>query len=119
MAEGKPAQEPAKEHRPADWFREAWSQALVAVGAAEDEANQLLHRAGELADWKPEDARRFAKELADRLAAQRKELEKTLDERVARAVGRIKIPNRDVLDSLAKRVGHIAQRIEVLEARRK
>jgi polyhydroxyalkanoate synthesis regulator phasin len=66
-----------------------------------------------------DDVRRYAKEFADRLAAQRKELEKGLDERVNKALARVKVPRREEIGALAKRVGAIAERIEALEARRK
>jgi hypothetical protein len=108
-------QDRAKERKAADWFRDAWAQALLAVGAAEDEAGKVLKKASELAGWKPEDARRITKEFGERLVAQRKEL----DEGVGRAVSRVKLPRREEIDALGKRVGRIAERIEALEARRK
>ncbi|MBI5546367.1 MAG: phasin family protein [Deltaproteobacteria bacterium] len=119
MVDETPATVPPKEHRVADWFREAWSQALVAVSAAEEEASRVLHRVGEVAGWKPEEVRRQAQEFGERLAAQRKEFERTLDEGIARAVVRVKIPKREEIDALGKRVGRITERIEALEARRK
>lgn len=119
MVDERPAQEPARERGVADWFRDAWSQALVAVSAAEEEASRVLHRAGDLAGWKPEEARRLAKEFGERLAAQRKEFERTLDEGISRAVARVKFPKRDEIEALGKRVGRIAERIEALEAKRK
>jgi polyhydroxyalkanoate synthesis regulator phasin len=105
----------SKDRKPADWFRDAWAQALLAVGAAEDEAGKVLHKAGELAGWKPEEARRIAKDFGERLAAQRKEL----DDGISRAVSRVKFPKREEIDALGKRVGRIAERIEALEKRRK
>ncbi|MGC4115339.1 MAG: phasin family protein [Myxococcales bacterium] len=115
MTDEAPAQDVSKEH----WFREAWSQALMAVNAAEEEASRLLHKAGELAGWKPDDSKHYGKEFGERLAAQRKELEKSLDERVHKALARVKVPKREEISALAKRVGRIAERIEALEARRK
>lgn len=120
MVEEKLAQDPvAKEHKSGDWFREAWTQALVAVSAAEEEAGKLLAKAGEVAGWKPDDARRYAKEFGERLASQRKELEKSLDERVNKALARVKVPRREELESLSKRLGRIEERIEALETRRR
>jgi len=109
---------PSQERRSADWFRDAWSQALVAVSTAEEEAGKVLHKVGDLAGWKPEDARRITKEFGERLAAQRREFEKTLDEQIGRALSRVKVPRREEIDALGKRVGRIAERIEALEARR-
>ena len=112
-------QDQASERRAADWFRDAWSQALLAVNAAEEEAGKVLHRAGELAGWKPEDVRRITSEFGERLTAQRKEFERTLDEAVSRALSRMKVPKREEIDALGKRVGRIAERLAALEARRK
>ena len=49
---------------------------------------------------------------------QRKEFEKTLDEQINRALARVKIPRREEIDALGKRLGRIAERIEALESRR-
>lgn len=117
MVDESSAEEAAKERGVTDWFRDAWAQALVAVNTAEEEANKVLHRVGDLAGWKPEDARRLAKEFGERLAAQRKEFERTLDEGIGRALARVKIPRRDEIDALGKRVGQIAERLEALQAR--
>ena len=119
MVSDKPAQDSAKERRTTDWFREAWSQALVAVNVAEEEAGRLLHRAGELAGWRPDDARRYAKEFGERLAAQRKDLERTVDERIGKALSRMKIPKREEIEALSRRVSALTERIQDFEARRK
>jgi len=102
----------------ADFFREAWSQALIKVSAAEDEAAKVLHRAGDLAGWKPEDAKRLAKEFSERLAVQRKEFEKSLDEGIHRAISRVKIPRRDDVEALVRRLDQVEARIEALRQKR-
>lgn len=102
----------------AEFFKEAWSQALIKVSAAEDEAAKVLHRAGDLAGWKPDDVRRLAKEFSDRLAAQRREFEKSLDEGIHRAVAHVKFPRRDDLDGLVRRLDQVEARIEALRQKR-
>lgn len=102
----------------AEFFKEAWSQALIKVGAAEDEAAKVLHRAGDLAGWKPEDVRRLAKEFSERLASQRRDFEKSLDEGIHRAVSRVKLPRRDDLDGLVRRLDQVEARIEALRQKR-
>ncbi len=102
----------------AEFFKEAWSQALIKVSAAEDEAAKVLHRAGDLAGWKPDDVRRLAKEFSDRLAAQRREFEKSLDEGIHRAVAHVKFPRRDDLDALVRRLDQVEARIEALRQKR-
>ncbi len=102
----------------AEFFKEAWSQALIKVSAAEDEAAKVLHRAGDLAGWTPDDVRRLAKEFSDRLTAQRREFEKSLDDGIHRAVSRVKFPRRDDLDALVRRLDQVEARIEALRQKR-
>lgn len=97
-----------------EFFKEAWSQALIKVSAAEDEAAKVLHRAGDLAGWKPDDVRRLAKEFSDRLAAQRRDFEKSLDEGIHRAVAHVTFPRRDDLDAMVRRLDQVEARIEAL-----
>jgi polyhydroxyalkanoate synthesis regulator phasin len=102
----------------ADYFRLAWSLALIKVSAAEDEALRVASRVGDLAGWGPEEVRRLAKVFTERLAAQRKEFERSLDEGIDRAVARLKVPRREEIDALWARLARVAERIEALAARR-
>jgi polyhydroxyalkanoate synthesis regulator phasin len=104
----------AKPARAGEWFREAWTAALGKVGEAEEEVSRMLHRAGEAAGWKPEDVKRMTREFAERLAAQRREL----DERIEKAVARAKFPRREALDALMRRVDKLAERVETLAKKR-
>ena len=101
-----------------EWFRDAWTQAMTAVGAAEEEAGRILGRAGELAGWSPEEIRKVVKELGEKLAAQRRQLEQSIDEGVARAVARVRIPTRENVAEIRARVERIAARIDALQNRR-
>jgi len=117
MVETSQSDQP-KERRATDFFREAWSQALMKAGAAEEEASKVLHEVAELAGWKNEDARRLVAEYGERLNAQRKEIRESLDEGIHRALTRLKAPRREQLDDLWSRLSRIDERIESLRARR-
>ena len=95
-------------------FKEAWSQALVGLNAAEQEAEKVIGKIADAAGFTPEDVRRHAREFAERLQSQRKELEKTIDEAVKRAASRFKLPSRDEIDGLRQRVDAIAARVDAI-----
>jgi polyhydroxyalkanoate synthesis regulator phasin len=118
MDQEKP-QTPGKERTSlGDFFREAWSLALLKVGTAEDEANRILQRAAEVAGWGEDEAKRLAKEFGERLAAQRKEFEGSVEEGVDRAVSRLKVARRDEVEAMTKRLDRVEARIEALRTGR-
>jgi polyhydroxyalkanoate synthesis regulator phasin len=93
-------------------FKEAWSQALVGLNAAEQEAEKVITKIADAAGFTPDDVRRHAREFGERLQTQRKEIEKTIDDAVKRATSRFKLPSRDELDGLKQRVDAIAARVD-------
>lgn len=93
-----------------DFFQQIWSQALVTVTGAEEEAQRLLQRAQGMVGWSQEEARR----LAERLASQRREMERRVEEAVKTSVARLKVPRRDEIAQLAARLEAVARRIEAL-----
>ena len=93
-------------------FKEAWSQALVGLNAAEQEAEKVITKIADAAGFTPEDVRRHAREFGERLQSQRKEIERTIDDAVKRATSRFKLPSRDELDGLRQRVDAIAARVD-------
>jgi polyhydroxyalkanoate synthesis regulator phasin len=95
-------------------FREAWSNALAGVNAAEQEAEKVLTRIADAAGLSPEEVRRQARELGDRLTAQRREVERAIDDAVRRAANRFRIPSREELEALKKRLDAVDQRLEAL-----
>jgi polyhydroxyalkanoate synthesis regulator phasin len=99
-------------------FKEAWSQALVGLNNAEQEAEKVLNKIADAAGFSPEDVRRHAREFGERLAIQRKEIERTIDDAVKRAAGRFKLPTRDEIDGLRQRVDAIAARVDALAAKK-
>jgi polyhydroxyalkanoate synthesis regulator phasin len=99
-------------------FREAWSQALVGLNAAEGEAEKILSRLADAAGLTPEDVKHHAREFGERLTQQRREVERAIDDGVRRAAAQFKVPTRDEIASLRKRIDEIADRLEVLAQER-
>jgi poly(hydroxyalkanoate) granule-associated protein len=95
-------------------FKEAWSQALVGLNAAEQEAEKVISKIADAAGFTPEEVRRHAREFAERLQTQRKEIEKTIDDAVKRAASRFKLPSREELEDLRQRVDAISARVEAM-----
>jgi polyhydroxyalkanoate synthesis regulator phasin len=101
-----------------EMFKEAWSQALVGLNAAEQEAERIFAKLADVAGFSPEEVRRHAREFGERLSQQRKEIEKAIDEGVRRAASRFKVPTREDIQSLERRLDAISERIEVLARER-
>ncbi len=95
-------------------FREAWSQALAGVNAAEQEAEKILNRIGDAAGFTPDDVRRHAREFGERLASQRRDIEKGIDDAVRRAASRFRIPSREDIAALQKRLDAVSERVDAL-----
>ncbi len=95
-------------------FKEAWSQALAGVNAAEAEAEKAFARIADAAGFSTDDVKRHAREFGDRLATQRREIEKGIDDAVRRAAQRFRIPSRDDIEALRKRVDAVAERVDAL-----
>lgn len=95
-------------------FKEAWSQALVGLNAAEQEAEKVISKIADAAGFTPEDVRRHAREFAERLQSQRKEIERTIDEAVKRAASRFKMPTREEVEALRQRVEALTAKVDAL-----
>ena len=100
-------------------FREAWSQALLGLNAAEGEAEKVLSRLAESAGLTPEDVKHHAREFGERLTSQRREVEKAIDDAVKKAAARFKLPTRDDIDGLKQRLDQVSERVEELAKERK
>jgi polyhydroxyalkanoate synthesis regulator phasin len=99
-------------------FKEAWSNALAGVNAAEQEAEKVLTRIADAAGFSPEDVRRHAREFGERLANQRRDVERAVDEAVRRAANRFRVPSRDDIEALQRRLDAVAQRVDALAKER-
>ncbi|HVP68915.1 MAG TPA: phasin family protein [Anaeromyxobacteraceae bacterium] len=97
-----------------EMFKEAWSQALVGLNAAEAEAEKVLTRLG----FSPDDVRRHAREFGERLTQQRREVEKAVDDAVRRAAARFRFPTRDEMEAVRKRLDEISERLDALAEER-
>jgi poly(hydroxyalkanoate) granule-associated protein len=95
-------------------FKEAWSNALAGVNAAEQEAEKVFARLADVAGFSPDDVRRHAREFGERLQTQRREIEKAIDEAVRRAANRFRIPTKEDIETLQKRLDAISTRVEAL-----
>ncbi len=95
-------------------FKDAWSQALAGVNAAEQEAERIFARLADAAGFTADDVKRHAREFGDRLGSQRREIEKGIDEAFRRAASRFRIPSREDIAGLQKRLDAIAERVDAL-----
>lgn len=100
------------------YFREAWSQALVAVSDAGDEVQSIVQRMTDFVQLGPDEARRLTTELAERLRQERAELERSIDSAMERALLPFKRPTREEFEALDRRLDAIEARIDALIAAR-
>lgn len=100
-------------------FKDAWSQALAGVNAAEQEAEKVFARLADVAGFSTEEVKRHAREFGERLSSQRREVEKGIDDAVRRAANRFRIPSREDIEALQRRLDAITQRIDALASERK
>ena len=110
------AGEVPKDRRPVvEALERMWAQAVTAMSSVEDEAARVVQRAQTVAGWSQDEVRRQMSDLAERLAAQRRELEQGLEERVRGALQRLRVPKREDVQALTARVERVAERLEKLE----
>jgi polyhydroxyalkanoate synthesis regulator phasin len=111
--------EGAKEKKsPGEVFERMWGQALLAVSTAEEEAARALQRAADVAGWSQEEVRRQVREFTERLAGQRRDLERNVEEGVKGAVARMRLPRREELQDVMGRIDRLAERVQALEQER-
>lgn len=104
--------------RLADYVRDAWSQAIVAVNTAEEEVQRFLGRISDFVEVGPEEAKRLAVELTVRLNNERSELEERLEHNVRRTLQSFRLPSPADVAALDARVNRIEARLERLLAAR-
>lgn len=110
------AGEVPKDRRPVvEALERMWAQAVTAVSSVEDEAARVVQRAQTVAGWSQDEVRRQMTDLAERLAAQRRELEQGLEERVRSTLQRLRVPRREEVQALTARVDRVTERMEKLE----
>ena len=110
------AGEVPKDRRPVvEALERMWAQAVTAMSSVEDEAARVVQRAQTVAGWSQDEVRRQMGDLTERLAAQRRELEQGMEERVRGALQRLRVPRREEVQALMARVDRVAERVEKLE----
>lgn len=97
-----------------EMFKEAWSQALAGVNAAEGEAEKVFTKLADAAGFSADDVKRHAREFGERLTTQRRELEKAIDDAVRSAANRFRIPTKEDIAALQKRLDAIAEKVDAL-----
>lgn len=102
--------------RAQDAFEHFWSQALLTVSTAEDEAARFVGRfSAATSGWSAEDVRRQVRELSDRLALGRRDVEAAIEQTAHAAVQRLRVPRRDEVEKLNARLESLARRVEALK----
>lgn len=95
-------------------FKEAWSQALAGVNAAEAEAEKVFTKLADAAGFSADDVKRHAREFGERLTTQRRDVEKAIDDAVRNAANRFRIPTKEDIAALQKRLDAVTERVEAL-----
>ena len=114
----KPDTPPREKHPLAETFERIWSQALLAVSTAEEEAAKTAQRVAGLAGWSQEEVKRQGRLLTERLAGHRHALEHKVEDAVHHALQRLKVPRRDDLQEFQTRLDKVAERLEALGQRK-
>ena len=99
-------------------FKVAWSQALVGINAAEQEAEKVMAKIADAAGFTPDDVRRQARDFAERLQLQRKEIERSIDDAVKRATSLFRLPSRDELEALRQRIDAVSAKVDAIASER-
>jgi len=113
--ETRPPQQPLHDRRSiAEFFQQVWSQALVTVSGAEDEAAKLLARVQGMAGWSQDEVKRQVREYADRLTTQRRDMERKVEDAVRVSLQRMRVPRKEEIAQLNSRLDTLNKRIEHL-----
>ncbi len=102
-----------------EYVEKVWSQALIAVSTAEDEATRLVARLAAAAGWGQDEVKRQVQELSERLLTQRRSLETNVEEAVRGTLARLQVPRREQVLELTARLDRLAERVDALARRRK
>jgi poly(hydroxyalkanoate) granule-associated protein len=95
-------------------MKEAWSAAVTALGAAEEETARQLRRLLRRNRITAEDAASAIAGLRVRLERERKSLGRTFDSAVHGALATINVPSRQEVAELTRKVEELSSRIEGL-----
>ncbi len=101
------------------YVRDAWGHALLAVNDAGDEVQRMLGRLSGWVEMRPDEARRVAHELAERLKAERRQIELAIDGAVRRSATPFRLPTREQVAAIDARLEAIEARLDRLAAKRR
>lgn len=90
-----------------EFFQHIWGQALTTVAGAEEEAQKLLLKFQGMSQDE-------SRKLGERLAGQRKDLERRIEDVVKTSVARLRVPRREEVAQLNSRLDALSKRIEAL-----
>jgi polyhydroxyalkanoate synthesis regulator phasin len=108
----QPKPPPADRKTIAELFSQVWSQALVTVSGAEDEAARLLAKVQGMAGWSQDEVKRQVRDYADRLTSQRRDMERKVEEAVRVSLLRIRVPRKEEIQQLNSRLDTLNKRID-------
>ena len=103
----------------ADYIRDAWSQALVAATDAREDTQRIVARVAGWAGTRPDEARRLAVELTERLQRDRTALESSVESAVRRAVAPFRLPPPAQFAAVEARLRELESRLDRLVVARK
>jgi polyhydroxyalkanoate synthesis regulator phasin len=99
-------------------IQESWSKALLAAESVEEHAHALvsgLGSIGQKAALAPEQAKKLAAELAERMQTHRKVLTGEVERAVKTAVDHLRLPARADLSAMSEKLAALEARLGELE----
>ncbi len=98
----------------AEAFQQLWSQALQTVTGAEEETAKLFAKLQGLAGLSGEEGKKMVRDLSEKLAGQKKDVEKRLEETVHQALKSMRVPRKEEIAQLSARLDAVTRRVEAL-----
>lgn len=86
----------------------------MAVSSAGEEAGRVAQVLAERAGLNPDEIRRNVREFTDRLASQRRDFERSVEEASRRAVSSLRVPRREQIQELQNRLEKLERRLSTL-----
>jgi polyhydroxyalkanoate synthesis regulator phasin len=121
MAENKTDKGTADKATILDIVREGWNETLGKIAitreAAESAVKGTVARLVELGKLTQEEAKNFTSDLRLTIDKNRQELERRIDDSVGQALGAVRFPKREELETLRERIGQLEKMIDELAAK--
>ena len=108
--------EDKRDHRPfLGRVREGWRKTVGHYATDEGETKNLLSRLVDFGHLSKDEASRVLVDLGTKIEDNRRELDARVDESVRRATAKLRVNSRGELESLAKKLGNLEDRMSELE----